>query len=48
MRTQLGVELAIPIGHHDKQATQAGEITFDYDQLDLELWFVVRLSTHAK
>ena len=46
-QTQLGLELAVPIGHHSKKATQAGELTFDYDQVDIELWFVVRLSSHA-
>lgn len=44
--TQLGFELAIPIGHHSKRAMQPGELTFDYNQLDIELWFVVRLSSH--
>ncbi len=40
---QLGIELALPIGHHDKQASQSGDVTFKYSDVDLELLVGVRL-----
>jgi hypothetical protein len=41
--TQIGVELALPIGHHNKQAQKAGDITFDYTDIDIDLLVGVRL-----
>ena len=34
---QLGFELGIPIGHHDKQAKQSGDIGFQYTSVDVDL-----------
>ena len=41
--TQLGFELAVPIGHHNKQAQQTGDITFQYTDIDVDLLIGVRL-----
>lgn len=40
--TQLGVELALPIGKHSKRATQTGDITFDYTSIDIDLLLGIR------
>ena len=45
--TQLGFELAVPIGYHSKKAANLGDISFDYTQTDLELWFVVRFGSQS-
>jgi hypothetical protein len=40
--TQLGVELALPIGKHTKRASRSGEITFDYTSIDIDLLLGIR------
>ncbi|MDB4959553.1 MAG: hypothetical protein JWO36_7122 [Myxococcales bacterium] len=45
---QVGPELAVPIGYHSKKAMNLGDLSFDYTQTDIELWFVVRFGSHAK
>jgi hypothetical protein len=39
---QLGVELAVPIGHHDSAASQQGDIAFQYTDVDIDLLVGVR------
>jgi hypothetical protein len=42
--TQLGVELALPIGHHDEHAaTGSGDISYVWTAYDVDLLFGVRL-----
>ncbi len=40
--TQLGFELAVPIGHHDKQVEQSGDLPFQWSSLDVDLLVGVR------
>ena len=44
--TQIGAELALPIGHHSHDADKAGDIAFDYTSYDIDLLFGVRLWSH--
>jgi hypothetical protein len=46
--TQLGVELGVPIGYHSKKAANLGDISFDYTQVDIELWLVLRFASIAQ
>lgn len=39
---KLGVELGVPIGHHDKAAKQNGDIPFQYTDVDVDLLLAVR------
>ena len=39
---QVGLELAVPIGHHSKQASQSGDLSFDYTSVDIDLLVGVR------
>jgi hypothetical protein len=40
---EFGFELAMPIGHHDKDAQQIGDPAFHYTSVDIDLLFAVRL-----
>lgn len=40
---QIGADVGLPIGHHEKQAQNTGDITFDYTSYDLDLLVGLRL-----
>ena len=39
---QVGVELAVPFGHHDKPAQQSGDLPFQWTSIDVDLLVGVR------
>jgi hypothetical protein len=41
--TEVGIEVAVPIGYHSKTAQPGNAISFDYTQVDIEMWLAVRL-----
>jgi hypothetical protein len=45
--TQLGVELGVPIGYHSKKAAAIGDLSFDYTQVDIELWVELRFGSRS-
>jgi hypothetical protein len=40
---QVGLELAVPIGHHDKAVQKSGDIPFQYTSVDIDLMLGIRL-----
>lgn len=46
-KTEIGVELVVPVGYHSKKAQNAGDLSFDYTQTNIDLWLTLRLGSRS-